>query len=110
MVREPQSDGTLETGESDGRTEFNRVDAPVLVEDRYVIREAEAKSKRRARVVNVASTSCRCPSCGALVRAIALPEDSKRAARVALMRVVSTSSIANCKNLQVSARRSCAAS
>lgn len=52
-------------------------------------------------MVNVASTSCLCPNCGAHVRAMALSEDAKSEARAALKRVVSSSSAASCKNLEV---------
>jgi hypothetical protein len=75
-------------------------DLPVYVTDKYEVRQG-GPPLRRSHVVDIGSSTSECPNCGARLKEIALPEDTKRAARVALMRVVSAASITNCKNLEV---------
>jgi pentatricopeptide repeat protein len=85
---------------SDFTSSFFKADMPTFVEDRYTVRSTNFTS-RRANIVDISSSSCMCPNCGARIQTIKLSEDTKEAARVALMRVASAASISHCKNLQV---------
>jgi pentatricopeptide repeat protein len=79
--------------------DFNRGQMELFVEDRYVVRP-EAFEPLRVNVVDIASSSCRCPNCGARIQSIPLSEETKHSARVGLMRVASAASVGHCRSLQ----------
>ena len=87
--------------------DFNRADIPLFVEDRYRVRLSANSTNSSADyhptaacLVDISSPSSRCPNCGATLRGLALSEDTKAAARVALMRIAAAASVNHCKSLE----------
>ena len=57
---------------------------------------------RRARLVDIGSRSCLCPNCGAQLIPLLLDEEERKRVRLGLMKIASTSSMNQLKNIQVS--------
>ena len=55
---------------------------------------------RKAEIVGISNRSCRCPNCGNYLKPMYLTEEERHRVRVALMKIASTSSLNQCKNLQ----------
>ena len=55
---------------------------------------------KKAEVVGISNKSCRCPNCGDYLTSMFLTEEERHRVRAALMKIASTSSLNQCKNLQ----------
>lgn len=60
-----------------------------------------ALRNRRARLVDVCQATCLCPNCGGELIPLLLNEEERKRVRLGLMKIASTSSMSQLRNMQV---------
>lgn len=67
---------------------------------------AKGLRNRRARLVDICQATCLCPNCGGELIPLQLNEEERKRVRLGLMKIASTTSMGQLKNMQVRANLS----
>jgi hypothetical protein len=62
---------------------------------------AQGLRNRRARLVDISRTTCLCPNCGGKLIPLLLDEEERKRVRLGLMKIASTASLNQLRNIQV---------
>ena len=62
---------------------------------------ADGLRNRRARLVDISRTTCLCPNCGGKLIPLLLDEEERQRVRTGLMKIASTASMNQLRNIQV---------